>query len=144
MIYKHFIISDSSVNSVQPLSHVWLFTTPWIAACQASLAITNSQNWLKLISVESLMPSNNLILCRPVLFLPSVFSSIRVFSNGSALHIRWPKFWSISFNINPSNAYSELICFRMDCLDLLAVQGTLKSLQQYSSKASILWCSAVL
>ena len=128
-------------SSVQSLSCVQLFATPWTAARQASLSITNSQSLLKLMSIESVMPSNHLILCRPL--LSSVFCSIRVFSNESVIHIRWPKYWSFSFNISPSNEYSGLISFRMDWLDLLAVQGTLKSLlQHHSSKASILWCSA--
>ena len=123
---------------MQLLSHVRLFATPWTAACQASLSITNSQSLLKLMSIESVMPSNHLILCCLLLFLPSIFPSIRVFSNESVLHIRWPKNWSFSFSISPSNEYSGLIFFRMDWLDLLAVQGTLKSLlQHYSSKASI-------
>ena len=114
-----------------------------LKACQASLSITNSRSLLKLMSIESVMPSNHLILCRPLLFLPSIFPSIRVFSNESALHIRWPKYWSFSFSISPSNEYSGLISFRMDRLDLLAVQGTLKNLlQHHSSKASILWRSA--
>ena len=114
-----------------------------MAACQASLSITNSQSLLKLMSIKSVMPSNHLILCRPLLFLPSIFPSIRVFSNESALHIRWPKYWSFSFSISPPNEYSELISFRMDWLALLAVQRTLKSLlQHHSSKASILRCSA--
>ena len=117
--------------------------TPWTAAHQASLPITNSQSLLKLMSIESVMPSNPLILCRPLLFLPSVFASIRVFSNESALHIRWPDYWSFSFSISPSSEYSGLISFRMDWLDLLAVQGTLKSLlQHHSSKAVILQLSA--
>ena len=112
-------------------------------ACQASLSITNSQSLLKLISIESVMPSNHLILCHPLLHLPSIFPSIRVFSNESALHIRWPKYWSFSFSISPSTGYTGLISFRMNWLDLLAVQGTLKSLlQHHSSKASILWCPA--
>ena len=129
-------------SSVQSLSHVRLFTTPWIAARQASLSITNSQSLLKLMSIESVMPSNHLILCHPLLLLPSIFPSIRVFSNELALPIRWPKYWSFSFNISPSNEYSGLISFRMDWLDLLAVQGTLKSLlQHHSSKASILQLS---
>ena len=116
--------------------------TPWTAACQASLSITNSRNLLKLMSIESLTPPNHLILCHPLL-LPSIFPSIRVFSNESALHIRWPKYWRFTFSISPSNEYSGLISFRMDWLDLLAVQGTLKSLLQHqSSKASILQCSA--
>ena len=129
--------------SVQSLSHVRLFETPWTAARQASLTVTNSRSLLKLMSIESVMPSNHLILCRPLLLLPSVFPSIRVFSKESVLGIRWPKYWSFSFSISPSNEYSGLISFRMDWLDLLAVQGTLKSLlQHHSSKASILWCSA--
>ena len=130
-------------SSVQLLSHVWLFATPWTAACQASLSITNSRNLPKLMSIELVMPSSHLILCRPLLLLPSIFPSIRVFSNESALRIRWPKYWSFSFNISPSNENPGLISFRMDWLDLVAVQGTLKSLLQYhSSKASILQCSA--
>ena len=117
--------------------------TPWTAACQASLSFIISQSLLKLMSIESVMPSNHLILCRSLLLLPSIFPSIRVFSNESALHIRWPKYWSFSFNISPSNEHSRLISFRMDWLDLLAVQGTLKSLlQHHSSKAPILWHSA--
>ena len=116
---------------------------PKIAACQASLSITNSWNSPKLMSIESVMPSNHLILYCPLLLLPSIFPSIRVFSNESALHMRWPKYWSFSFNISPSNEHPRLISFRMDWLDLLAVQGTLKSLlQHYSSKASFLWRSA--
>ena len=116
--------------------------TPWTAACQASLSITNSWNSLKLLSVESMIALNHLILCRPLLLLPSIFPSIRGFSNESALHIRWPKYWSFSFSINPSNEYLGLISFRMDWLDLLAVQGILKSLlQHHSSKASIHQCS---
>ena len=110
-------------SSVQSLSRVWLFATPWTAACQASLSVTNSQSSPKLMSIESVMPSNHLILCRPLL-LPSIFPSIRVFANKSARHIRWPKYWSFSFNISPSNEHPGLI-FRMDWLDLLAVQGTL-------------------
>ena len=126
-------------SSVQSLSHVRLFATPWIAACQASLSITNSPSLLKLMSIESMMPSNHLILCLPLLFLPSIFHSFRVFSNESALRIRWPKYWSFSFNMSPSSDYSGLISFRIDWLDLLAVQGTLKSLlQHHSSKASVL------
>ena len=128
--------------SVQFLSPVWLFVTPWTAACQASLSITNSWSLLKLMSIESVMPSNHLILCHPLL-LPSIFPSIRVFSNESVLCIRWPKYWSFSFNIGPSNEHSGLISFRMDWLDLLAVQGTLKNLlQHHGSKASILQCLA--
>ena len=117
--------------------------TPWTIEHQASLSITNSQSLLKLMSIKSVMPSNHLILCCPLLLLPLIFSSIRVFSNESALRIRWPKCWSFSFNISPSSEYSGLISFRMDWLDLLAVQGTVKSLlQHHSSKPSILWCSA--
>ena len=116
--------------------------TPWTAARQASLSITNSQSLLKLMSIESVMPSNHLILCYPLLLPPSIFPSIGVFSNELVLCIRWPKYWSFSFSISPSNEYSGLISFRIDWLDLLAVQGTLKSLlQHHSSKASILWCS---
>ena len=125
-------------NSVQLLSHVPLFATPWTAARQASLSITNTRSLHKLMSIESVMPSNHLILCRPLL-LPSIPPSIRVFSNESVLCIRWPKYWSFSFNISPSNEHLGLISFRMDWLDLLSVQGTLKSLlQHHSSKASIL------
>ena len=130
-------------ESVQSLSHVRLFATPWTAACQASLSITNSQSLPKLMSIELAMPSNHLILCRPLLLLPSIFPSIRAFSSESVLRIRWPKYWSFSFSISPSNKYSGLIPFRMDCLDLLTVQGTLKSLlQHHSSKTSVLRCSA--
>ena len=126
-------------SSVQLLSHVWLFVTPWIAARQASLSITNSQSSLKLMFIESVMPSSHLILCRPLLFLPLIPPSIRVFSNESTLRMRWPKYWSFCFNINPSKVYPGLISFRMDWLDLLADPGTLKSLLQHrSSKASIL------
>ena len=126
-------------SSVQLLSHVWLFETPWIAAHQASLTITNSWSLLKLMSIESVMQSSHLILCCPLLLLPSIFPSIRVFSNELFLHIRWPKFWSFSFNISPSNEYSGLISFRIDWLDLLAAQRTVKSLLQHqSSKASII------
>ena len=127
------------LSSVQSLSCVQLFATPRTAARQASLSITNSWSLLKLMSIESVMPSNHLILCHPLLLLPSLFRSIRVFSNESVLHIRWPKYWSFSFSISPSNEYSGLISFRTDWLDLLAVQGTLKGLlQHHSSKASIL------
>ena len=130
-------------SSVQSLSHVPLFETPWTAACQASMSVTNSQSLLKLMSIMLVMPSNHLILCHTLLLLPSIFPSIRVFSNESVLHIRWPKYWSFSFSISPSNEYSGLISFRMDWLDLLAVQGTLKSLlQHHSSKASVLQGSA--
>ena len=125
--------------SVQSLSCIRLFVTPWTAARQASLSITNSRNLFKLVSIESVMPSNHLILCCPLLLSPLIFPNIRVFSNESTLPIRWPKYWNFSFNISPSNDYSGLISFRMDELDLLAVQGTLKSLlQHHSSKASIL------
>ena len=117
--------------------------TPWTAACQSSLAITNSQNLLKLMFIKLVMPSNHLILCRPLLLLPSIFPSIKIFSKESVLHIRRPKYWSFSFSISPSNEYSGLISFRMEWFDLLAVQGTLKSLLQYhNSKASFLWRSA--
>ena len=130
-------------SSVQSLTHVQLFVTPWTAAHQASLSITNSRSLLKLMSIESVMPSNHLILCRPLLLLPSIFPSIRVFHNESVLCIRWTKYWSFSFSISPSNEYSGLISFRIDWFDLLAVQGTLKSLlQHHSSKASILQLSA--
>ena len=132
----------SKCSSVRSLSCIQLFATPWTAARQDSLSITNSQSLLKLMSIELEIPSNYLILSCPLL-LPSVFPSIRVFSNESALHIRWAKYWSFSFNISPSNEYSGLISFRVDWFDLLAVQGTLKILlQHHSSKASILWHSA--
>ena len=131
-------------SSVQSLSHVRLFATPPTVACQASLSITNSQSSPKPMSIKLVMSSNHFILCRPLLLLPSIFPSIRVFSNESALRIRWPKYCSFSFNISPSNEHPGLISFRMDWLDLLAVQGTLKSLlQHHSSKASILWHSAL-
>ena len=130
-------------SSVQLLSRVLLFVTLWITTDQASLSITNSRSLLKLISIELVMLSNHLILCHSLILLPSIFPSIRVFSNESALRIRWPKCWSFRFNISPSNEHSGLISFRMDWLDLLAVQRTLKSLlQHHRSKASILWCSA--
>ena len=130
-------------SSIQLLSHVQLFVTPWTAARQASLSITNSQSSLKLMSIKSVVPSNHLILCHPLLLLPSIFPSIGDFFSESALHIRWPEYWSFSFSISPSNEYSGLISFRMDWLDLLAVQRTLKSLlQHHSSKASIFQCSA--
>ena len=130
-------------SSVWSLRCVRLFATPWTAACQASLSITNSQSLLKLMSFKLMMPCNHLILCRPLLLLPSVFPSLRVFSSESVLRIRWPKYWSFSFSISPSNEYSRLISFRMDWWDLVAAQGTLKSLlQHHNSKASILWCSA--
>ena len=127
------------IQSVQSLSHVRLFATPWTATRQTSLSITNYQSLLKLMSIESVMPSSHLILCCPLLLLPSLFPSISIFSNESVLHIRWTKYWSFSFSISPSNEYSGLIAFRMDWLDLLEVQGTLKSLlKHHSSKASIL------
>ena len=130
------------IVSVQSLSHVWLFASSWTAACQASLSITNSQSLPKLMAIESVMPSSHLILCHPLALLPSIFPSIRLFLNESALCVRWPKYWSFSF-ISPSNEHSGLISFRMDWLDLLAVRGTLKSLlQHHSSKPSILQHSA--
>ena len=130
-------------SSVQSLSHIQLFATPWTTACQAFLSITNSRSPPKPKSIESVMPSNHLILCRSLLLLPSIFPSIRVFSNESAFHIMWPKYWSFSYSISHSNEYSGLISFRIDWLDLLVVQGTLKSLlQHHSSKASILQRSA--
>ena len=139
------IINSVQFSSVQSLSRVWLFETPWTTARQASLSVTNSWSLLKLVYIESVMPTSNLILCWPLLLPPLVFPSIRVFSNESALCIRWPKYWSFSFNISPFNEYSRLISFRMDWLDLLAVQGTLKSiLQHHSSKASIFRLSAFL
>ena len=128
-------------SSVQSLSHVRLFAIPWTAACQASLSITNSQSLLKHMAIELVMSSSYLLLWYPLVLLPSIFPSIRVFSNEPALHVRWPKYWSFSFNISPSNEYSGLISLRIDCFDLLAVQKTLKSLlQHHSSKASILRC----
>ena len=131
---KHYKLR---ISSVQSLSCVWLFVTPWTTAHQASLSITNSQSLPKLMSIESVMPSNHLILCHPLLLLPSIFPSIRVFSNESVLPVRWPKYWSFSFSISLSNEYSGLISFKIDWSDLLAVQGTLKSLlQHHSSKAS--------
>ena len=138
-----FYSSDFWFSSIQSLSHVWLFVTPWTAARQAALFITNSQTLLKLMSIQSVMPSNHLILCCPLLLLPLIFTSIRVFSNESVLHIRWPKYWSFSFSISPSNEYSGFISFRIEWFGLLAVQGTLKSLLQHPSlKASILLSSA--
>ena len=135
------LLNWNQFSSVQLLSHVWLFATPWTAAHQASLSITNSQSLPKLMSIESVMPFNHLILCCPLLLPPSIFPSIRVFSNESVLCIRWPKYWSFSFNISPSNEHP--VIFRMDWVDLLAGQETLKSLlQHHSSKASILQCSA--
>ena len=133
---------ENSISSVQLLSPVQLFATPWIAAHQASLIITNSQNSLRLTSLKSVMPSSHLILCRPLLLLPPIPLSIRVFSNESTLRMKWPKYWSFSFSINPSKEIPGLISFKMDWLDLLAVQGTLKSLlQHHSSNSSILWHS---
>ena len=146
---SHWFLSDRCPSiayvsqSVQLLSHARFFVTPWIAAHQASLSITNSWSLLKHMSIKSVMPSSHLILCRPLLLLPPTPPSIRVFSNESALCMRWPKYWSFSFSISPSNGHPGLICFRMDWLGLLAVQGTLKShLQHHSSKVSILRCSA--
>ena len=132
ILYQYLLLS-----SVQSLSRVWLFVTPWITACQASLSITNSWSLLKLMSIELVMPSNHPILCHPLFLLPPI--PPRVFSNESTLHTRWPKYWSFSFSISPSNEHSGLISFRMDWLNLLAVQGAFKSLlQHHSSKASIL------
>ena len=144
MLYVNKILQmQYYFSSFQSLSRVRLFATPWTAAGQTFLSITNSRSPPKPMSIESVMPSNYLILCRPLLFLPSIFPSMRVFTNESALHIRWPKYWSFSFNISPSSEHPGLISFRMDWLDLLAVQETLKSLLQHrSSKASFLWCSA--
>ena len=137
--HKNVLIEHSQFSSDQSLSRVRLFATPWTAACQASLSITNTQSPPKPMSIESMMPSNHLILCCPLLLLPSFFPSIRVFSNESAICIRWPMYWSFSFNISLSNEHPGLISFRMDWLDLLAVQGTFKNLlQHHSSKASIL------
>ena len=143
-LYCILVVFQKPCNqSLQSLSHVGLFGTPWTTAHQACLSITNSQSLLKLMSIESVMPANHLILCHHLLLLPSIFPSTRVFSNESVLHIRWPDCWSFSFSISPSNECSGLISFRMDWLDLLAVQGTLKSLLQYhGSKASVLWHSA--
>ena len=136
-------MNDIQFSSVQLLSHVRLFVTPWTAACQASLSITNSRSSLRFVSIKSGMPSSHLILCHPLLLLPPIPPSIRVFSNESALRIRWPQYWSFSFNISPSNKHPGLISFRMDWLNLLAVQETLRCLlQHHSSKASILWHSA--
>ena len=142
-MWARHVSKEWSFSSVQLLSCVQLFATPWTATHQASLSIDNTWSLLKLMCIESVIPSNHLILCRPLLLLPSIFLSISVFSNESVLHIRWPKYRSFSFTISPSNEYSGLISFRMDWLNLLAVQGTLKSLlQHYSSKASVLQCSA--
>ena len=140
---KHLFLIMAQFSSVQLLSRVQFLATPWIAAFQASLSITNSWSVLKLMSIESVMPCSHLILCRPLLPLPQIPPSIRVFSSESALHIRWPKYWGFSFNFSPSNEHPGLISFRMDWLDLLAVQGTLKSLlQHHSSKTSVFRCSA--
>ena len=143
--YKNtkIFVKLSLMNLLLLFSRIWLFVTPWTAMCQASLFFTMSWSFFRLMSIESVMSSNHLILCCPLLLLPSIFPSIRVFSDESALCIRWPKNWRFSFSISPSNEYSRLIFFRIEWFDLLAVQGTLKSLlQHYSSKASILWHSA--
>ena len=139
------IANNKNINIVvvQSLSHVHLFATPWTEACQASLSSTISLSFLKFMPIESVRPSNHLILCRPIFLLPSIFSNIRIFSSELALRIRWPYYWSFSFSICPSNEYSGLISFRIDWFDFLVVQGTLKSLlQHHSSKPSILWHSA--
>jgi len=143
VFHGHDIMLMLQFSSVQSFSRVWLFVTPWTAAHQASLSITNSQSLLKLMSIETVILSNYLVLCCSLLLPPSIFPSIRVFPNESVLRMRWPKYWSFSFNISPSNEHSGLISFRRDWLDLLAVQGTLQSLlQHHTSKASILQCSA--
>ena len=149
MIFLHLLSASLhykvQFSSIQSLSHVWLFEIPWTTACQASLSIISSRSLPKLMSIESVMPSNRLILCHPLLLLPSIFPRIRVFSNESILPIKWPKYWSFSFNISPSKEHSGLISFWMDRLNLLVVQGTLKSLlQHHSSKASIFQCSAFI
>ena len=142
---QSLMVSDLPLSSVQSLSHVRLFATPWTAARQASLSIINSWSPPKCLSIKLVMPCNHLILRLPLLLMPSIFPNIMVFSNESALHIRWPKYWSFSLNISPSKEHPGLMSFRMDWLDLLAVQGIFKSLlQHHSSKASILWCSAFL
>ena len=142
-MFIHALSMSVQYSSVQSLSRVRLFATPRTSVCQTSLKITNSRSLPKVMSIESVMPFNHLIICNPLLLPPSIFPSIRVFSNESALRIRWTKHWSYSFNISPFNEHSRLISFRMDWLDLLVVQGTLKSLlQHHSSKASILQCSA--
>ena len=133
-----------TIGSVKLLIRIQLLLNAWTAAHQASLSITNSQSLFKLMSIKSVMPFNHLILCHPLLFLSSIFPSIRVFSNESVLRIRWPKYWSFSFSISPFNEYSRLISFRIDWLDLLAVQGTIKNLKHHSSKTSIVWCSTFL
>ena len=136
-------MASGPISWVQLLSHVWLFVTPWTSARQVSLSIISSWSLLELMSIESVILSNYLILCHPLVLLLSIFPRIRVFSNETVLHIRWPKYWSFSFIISPSSDYSGLISFRIDSFDLPAVQGTLKSLlQHHNSKASILWCSA--
>ena len=140
---KYYTINSDQTRSDQSLSRVWLFATPWIEARQASLSITNPRSSLRLTSIESVMPSSHLILCRPLLLLPSILPSITVFSNESVLRIKWPKDWSLRFSVCPFNEYSGLISFRIDWLDLLAVQGTLKILfQHHCSKASVFWHSA--
>ena len=146
-IYRIDLSNQHSITAtpsfvVQLLNHVWFFVTPWTVGCQASRSITNSRRLLKLMSIESVMPSNHFILCHPLLLLPSIFPSIRVFSNKSAILIRWPKYWSFSFRTSPSNEYSGLISFRIYFFDFLEVQGTLKSLfQHHNLEASILWLS---
>ena len=143
LLFIAYFIIHQEVQSVQSLSRVWLFLTPWITALQDFLSITNSQSLPKLMCIESVMPSHYLILCRPLLLLPPIPPSIRVFSNESTLCMMWPKYWSFSFSISPSNEHPGRVSFRMDWLDLLAVQGTIKSLlQHHSSKASTLWRSA--
>ena len=138
----HCVSSRVSSLSVQSLSHVQLFVIPWTAACQALLSITIPQSFLKLMSIDLVLPSNHLILCHPLLLPPSIFPSIRVFSNESVICIGWPKYWSFSFSVSTSNEYSGVISFQIDCFDLLSVQGTLKSLlQHHSAKASFLQCS---
>ena len=141
-ILNHWTREVPQFSSVQSLSHVQLFATPWTAARQASLSITNFRSLLKLMSIESVMPSNHLILCHPRLLLPSIFPSIRVFSSESALYIRWPKYWSFSFSISPSSEYSGLISFRMDWFDLCSPRDCQESSTHHSSNASILRCSA--
>ena len=139
---EYLIISAIFIfSSVQSLSHVWTFVTPWTTACQASLSITNSQGLPNLMSIESVMPSNHLILCHPLLLLPSIFPSIRVFSNESALRIRWPKYWNLSFNMSLSNEHPGLISFRMDWLDLLAVQGTPRVLSNTTVQKHQIFCT---
>ena len=137
LFFFHLLIAKERFSSVQSLSRVCLFVTPWIAACQTSLSITNSWSLLKLMPIELVMPSSHLTLCRPLLLLPPTPPSIRVFSNESTLRVRWPKYWSFSFSISPSNEHPGLISFRMDWLDLLAVQGTLKSLLHHPTLTSI-------